>query len=736
MENFLKLLLALTFLFGGLANAQQERGIDKPEAKAYTDVNIAVGAFNAHEKPVQKPILRNQTKLNSFLDFGARATTVYSEDFSGGMGEWIVLGLGEGCWSVQDDSMAGGTSPELTLKWVSGIELNGSSYCMSPVINTEGYAELALEFKQQFRIYANSVSLGVYTTIDNGTTWEEIWLDTVSTDLLEVKNLFINNAHVGNSNFRFAFVFNGNIYDIQEWTIDDILLINPDEHDLGIIAITPNSTIQSDSTVTPKVTVKNFGANNESSWSLTLTDGNAYTSTVSDINILPTETKVIDMDDWTPTEGDYTLTATLTLTGDANESNNTLTQTVSVIEYTKAFAWNIFHQGGVGAEGAGPVNIFLENGVMTQIAIDESYFVTAADYVGDEIYGIRYADGSTKCPLVKIDPTTGAVTEIGGGASYLTGFAYDVTTGTAYVINVYGKLSTIDLETGVLTNIGGDFLYAMCLTCDANGNLFSISLDDRTASIDKATGKCTVIGNLGIDVYYAQDICFDRDNNILYGTLFTASLESGLYTIDLTTGAANLIVEIFDELAGFAIPYTFTGPLAISKIPAVNASKVAVDTEISVTFNVDITATDLSGITITPDPGNISASIDGNKLTIAHDNFANNTIYTVLVPAGTVTDGTSTNENPVSWYFTTEKGVGISDVNVNSVLVYPNPSNGMVNLQVSDKSFVTVVDMLGRVVDTYDVGANETITFRQSAGIYIIKVESNGRISTHNLIVN
>ena len=46
---------------------------------------------------------------------------------------------------------------------------------------------------------------------------------------------------------------------------------------------------------------------------------------------------------------------------------------------------------------------------MTQIAIDESDFIAAADYVGDEIYGIRYANG-VPSPLVKIDPTTGAVT--------------------------------------------------------------------------------------------------------------------------------------------------------------------------------------------------------------------------------------------------------------------------------------------------------------------------------------
>ena len=49
---------------------------------------------------------------------------------------------------------------------------------------------------------------------------------------------------------------------------------------------------------------------------------------------------------------------------------------------------------------------------MTQLAVDSSDFIIAADYVGDEIYGIRYADTEV-FPLVKINPTTGAVTNIG-----------------------------------------------------------------------------------------------------------------------------------------------------------------------------------------------------------------------------------------------------------------------------------------------------------------------------------
>ncbi len=559
MRKIFTLILAFTFIFGGLANAQQLKSIAKAKASvnAVANTNAEIGAFKMNgEKPAEKPATGKQVKLNSLLGSGAKATTVYSEDFTGGMGGWTVVGLGDGSWSVKDESNAGGTAPELMLEWVSGSDFDGQSYCMSPVINTTGYTTLALEFKQWFRNYQGSSVLGVYTTIDDGATWEEVWSETVSANFVEVKNLLITNAHVGNANFRIAFGFNGNTFDIWEWAIDDILLVEPDAHDLAIVAINLNTFVESGSTVTPQVTIRNMGISNEATWSLTLTDGDAYTSTKSDILINIGDNLVVDMDDWTPADGQYTLTATLTLTDDANTSNNTLTATVDVIEFSTAFAWNAYHEGGLNATGEGPVNIVLQTGIMTQIAEDDSDFIMAADYVGLEIYGIRYADG-VPCPLVKIDPVTGVVTNIGGGAPDLTGFAYDVTSSTAYVIDFDGMLSTVDLETGVLTNIGGNYPSVIGLACSGEGNLFAISLQDHVASINKETGAYTMIGDLGVDINYAQDIAYDRDNDVLYGALYTS--EGGIYQINLTTGAASLIADVGDELTGFAIPYTNVG---------------------------------------------------------------------------------------------------------------------------------------------------------------------------------
>jgi hypothetical protein len=88
-----------------------------------------------------------------------------------------------------------------------------------------------------------------------------------------------------------------------------------------------------------------------------------------------------------------------------------------------------------------------------------------------------------------------------------------------------------------------------------NGNLYGIDLENSSLNtIDATDGAGTFIGSVGLDLMYAQDIGFDRINNILYGTLYDTA--SGLYTINLDTGAATIIGStIGDEMVGLGIPY-------------------------------------------------------------------------------------------------------------------------------------------------------------------------------------
>lgn len=347
-----------------------------------------------------------------------------------------------------------------------------------------------------------------------------------------------------------------------------IISITPvitNQHDLTLSSITIPSTIENNASIAPKATVSNYGFSEEATYDVNMTIKDAsnnvvYNQTVSNPgNIVSAGSLLVTFPDWTPTvTGNYTLTATVTLTGDEDNTNNDKTKNTSVMDFVTAFAWNAYHTTGAGVTGTGPINIILQTGAMSQIAVNAGNFIAGADYVNLDLYGVQYAASPAACPLVKINPITGEVTTIGGGIASLTGLAYDVTTGNTYVMDINGVLYTIDLNTGATTTIGGSFASAIGLACDQNGNLFAISVGtDNLASIDKTTGAATAIGPLGVNINYAQDIAFDRDNNVLYGSLYTTT--GGLYTINTTTGAATLVATVADELTGFAIPYTVLG---------------------------------------------------------------------------------------------------------------------------------------------------------------------------------
>jgi len=503
MKKTFTLFLALTFLLGGLAYAQNYNGLAPKTNRLCAEKTTppTKGAKSITEATI--------TSLNGWIN-----------------GPQIL-----------EFRM---TYEQLGAEWMDGLIMVFPAGMVPNVAGTSDPLTTPLQYSQvllELTITGQTVFWGV----DTFSGWGAFSYGTFNFQVSVT-----NTGLVGDQTINYT-VYGDGFGNEPHTATGNIVISEAPAHDLAVLSIVPN-VISSDTTVTPQVTIENIGMNDENNWSLTLSDGGAYTSTVTNRPINAGESLQIDMGNWTPAEGEYTLTATLTMAGDGNTTNDTLTRTVLVGDFTVAFAWNALHDWGAGATGNGPINIALEIGAMSQIRNDNSDFIAAADYVGNEIYGIRYSNEGPS-PLVKIDPTTGVVTNIGGGVANITGFAYDITTETAYVMDVAGALGTIDLTTGVVTNIGGSDEYVIGLACDANGNLFAISLNDYLTSVDKTTGEHTRIGNLGVNIHNAQDICFDRDNNILYGALYAGT--GGIYTINTTTGAATLIAEVVDELTGF-----------------------------------------------------------------------------------------------------------------------------------------------------------------------------------------
>ncbi len=206
------------------------------------------------------------------------------------------------------------------------------------------------------------------------------------------------------------------------------------------------------------------------------------------------------------------------------------------------------------------------NSIATATSTD---FLAGGCWAEDTWWAVEYADPSN-ANIWTIDHITGTMTLVGasGSAEGLNGLAYDSSTGTMYACSGT-NLYSIDMITAAATLVGSMSSSGLMIgiACDNAGNMYGVDLgDDSLYSIDTTTGAATLIGSLGggIDLNYAQDCAYDKDNDILYLAALTihAGNQGTLYTIDTTTGIATSVGMIgteLTELVGFAIPYA-SGP--------------------------------------------------------------------------------------------------------------------------------------------------------------------------------
>ena len=507
MRKIFTLILAFTFIFGGLANAQQLKSIAKPTAKASAQGISEVSLFKKTTEPTiktkgVKAITVGTVTCSSFWIEGTQ-TLNFTMTYSGGLEymNGLEMVFPEGMQPNVEGTTNPLTTPVSDADYHLNLSITGQTVLWG-VINTNGY--------------------GAYT---GGT--------------LNFQVNVTNTGLVGEQTINYTFYGDG--YSSEPHTLNgSLVILEALEHDLGIVDIVP-IYVFSDSTVTPQVTIRNMGISNEATWSLTLTDGDAYTSTKSDVLINAGEGLVVDMDDWAPVDGNYTLTATLTLADDGNISNNTKTINVKVGGYlADAYVLN-------ASEGTyNTVN--LTDGSFTYLKdVSIEPFPMSEEFDGNYIYRV-YEDFT----YGTVDPI-GGYTQIGtmtGVDGTPTGLAYDWINGHMYLMVLNDsdlpQLCTVDLTTGALTLIGTG-TEGMIISMDfANdGLIYGPGLDDNLYSIDPATGATTVVGSLGININYGQDVSYDAFEDKLYTYTSGEVYKFGYY--DLTTGAFNPIANTVDE---------------------------------------------------------------------------------------------------------------------------------------------------------------------------------------------
>ncbi|MCD4730551.1 MAG: T9SS type A sorting domain-containing protein [Bacteroidales bacterium] len=220
-----------------------------------------------------------------------------------------------------------------------------------------------------------------------------------------------------------------------------------------------------------------------------------------------------------------------------------------------AYGYSLFAAGGLPS---GPCSFELDNpGLITSLAPGiVGNFISAGTWADGKWYGVEYSIGN----LFEINPFDGSMTFIGSCGYNIGDLAWDGTTMYCCTGTAFGSLN---LENAAATLIGymGNSGYMIGMGCDSAGNIYGVDIyEDNLYSINKTTGAGTVIGPLGIDLdEYAQDMDYDKDNDVLY---LSARVNStgALYTINTSTGAATLVGGFMNNIKidAFAIPYGVT----------------------------------------------------------------------------------------------------------------------------------------------------------------------------------
>lgn len=180
-----------------------------------------------------------------------------------------------------------------------------------------------------------------------------------------------------------------------------------------------------------------------------------------------------------------------------------------------------------------------------------------------KMYVIAGSFGANPDTFATIDTTTGAVSVIAnspspGGAGW-NGMAYDTTTGTMYMVTGCpsgSSLYTVDINTGTTTLVGAmtNESCSVAIAIDSAGQMYSVDIvNDAFYAVDKTSGNDSLIGSIGFNANYAQDMTFDLSTDILYYAAFNLDLFNDyMYTIDVGTGATTLKGQIISGTLGFA----------------------------------------------------------------------------------------------------------------------------------------------------------------------------------------
>lgn len=271
--------------------------------------------------------------LMSVSVFAQTRATFINEHFNGNSlpEGWQIIGQTSN-WSVSATQNAGGEANEMKLDW--SPQFNGMTRLVTPAVDLTGVTSVVVSFKHALDNYQGSNSIGVATSSDGGTTWNDGWTHSYNTSNSWAVMENITTADMGNSNVMFCIYFNGSSYNINDWYFDDIEIFTQENLDAQLATIDLNSVIGAGTKdIACTVTNKGVETVNEITMSYQIDNESAVVETFS-LNLSTFQSAQLTFTEpVTFIPGTYNLTVSIEAvngTSDDDPSNNSLEKTIGV----------------------------------------------------------------------------------------------------------------------------------------------------------------------------------------------------------------------------------------------------------------------------------------------------------------------------------------------------------------------------------------------------------------------
>ena len=650
--------------------------------------------------------------------------TVLQQDFSDGTmppSGWSFDGFASQ-WSNAESNSAGGTAPEAKFTYVNQI---GVTHFISPAIDLSTFESITLRFNHYYDNYSGTdPKIGVATRSGGKGEWTSVWEEGPSGDIgPELKMIEISNDDVGAGDFQFCFYVDGNLYNMDYWYIDDVVLYNPLPLEAELTAITTPTYLSGPTEVSG--IVSNWGddpiVSLDIDWqvgenevnSTTITDlsietGDSYNFTCDQLFNFPIGT--YDLNVWV---------RNVNGAPDGDQSNDSLTKEVNVVSHlvqrTPSFE-------EFTSSTCGPCKGFNDQFVpwvanhseeITLVKYQMSWPGAGDDYYTDEggvrrgYYGVSWvpwqiADGNqieTNMGAVNaffdeaiVNPSFASIV----GTHSIMGTTIDITTTVLPFANLSNaRVHIIVFENVTTGNIGNngetEFHHVMMkMIPDANGT--SVDFTDRvpftiTDQVDLSGTFIEEYDDLGVAV-----IVQDFAGKTVFQSAY--SLEDALFATE--EGLEDVLVDgtSYPDFDTEILEYNMELPEGTTVAPLIEG--IPIDENATV---VVVPAEELPGAT----------TID-----VFAEDLATYQRYTLN--------------------FTVQ--VGIEDQNANNIKVYPNPNSGQFYISGIKDATVNIYTISGKRIAEYKNSNGNIDASELSNGIYFVKINSEENTVTKRFTIN